>query len=67
MSDRGVDVLRRRRGDEQVTFGDVADHLEDFVARRPASRGVVEELALFLARVEDADHRHEGEGPTLSA
>ena len=61
----GVRRLREERGDEQVTFDDVADHFEDFTRREPASRDVVDRLARFLARVEDVDHEHDGVGPTL--
>lgn len=61
----GVDGLRRKRGDEEVTFADVADHLDDFVAREPASAATVDALARFLAGVEDMSHEHEGIGPTV--
>lgn len=65
MKTDGVQRLRDKRGEEEVTFGDVADHFEDFVRRRPAARETVDELARFLAGIEDVDHEHEGEGPTL--
>ena len=65
MSIGGVDRLRAKRGHEQVTFDDVADHLEDFVRRRPEARATIEAFAAFLAGVEDVDHEHEGHGPTL--
>lgn len=57
----GIGRLREERGDEQVTFGDVADHLVDFVDRDPAARDVVERLARFLAQVEQVDHSHEND------
>ncbi|HEX8001226.1 MAG TPA: DUF6104 family protein [Mycobacteriales bacterium] len=57
----GIERLRAERGDEQVTFGDVADHLVDFVDRDPAARGVVDRLAGFLAEVERVDHAHEND------
>jgi Family of unknown function (DUF6104) len=63
----GVERLRAKRGHEQVTFDDVADHFEDFVQRRPEARATIEAFAAFLARVEDVDHEHEGHGPTLDA
>jgi len=63
----GVRRLREERGEEEVTFDDVADHLEDFARRDPGSREVVDRLAGFLARVEDVDHQHDGIGPTLEA
>ena len=61
----GVERLRAKRGHEQVTFDDVADHFEDFVQRRPEARVTIEAFAAFLASVEDVDHEHEGHGPTL--
>jgi Family of unknown function (DUF6104) len=61
----GVQRLRDRRGEERVSFNDVADHLEDFVDREPGSRGTVDRIASFLAGVEDVDHEHDGQGPTL--
>lgn len=57
----GIDRLRAARGDEQVTFGDVADHFVDFVDRDPAARDVVDRLAAFLAEVERVDHAHEND------
>lgn len=57
----GVAKLREQRGDEQVTFNDVADHLVDFVDRDPAARDVVDRLAAFLAEVERVDHSHEND------
>ena len=65
MSSNGVERLRNKRGDQAVTFADVADHLEDFVKRHPDSRQTVEKLASFIAEVEDVDHQHREEGPTL--
>jgi hypothetical protein len=62
----GVERLRLKRGHEQVTFDDVADHFEDFVQRRPQARRAIEEFAAFLAGVEDVDHEH-NHGPTLDA
>lgn len=57
----GIERLRALRGDEQVTFGDVADHFADFVERDPAARDVVGRLAAFLAEVERVDHDHEND------
>jgi Family of unknown function (DUF6104) len=65
VSSNGVERLRNKRGDQEVTFADVADHLEDFVNRHPDSRQTVEKLASFMAEVEDIDHQHQEEGPTL--
>ena len=61
----GLRRLRDKRGEDEVTFNDVADHVEDFVRRDPGARDTLDRFAGFLARVEDVDHEHEGEGPTL--
>jgi len=58
----GIDTLRAKRGEEQVTFDDVADHLVDFAERHPDAANTVDALARFLAGVEDVDHDH-GEDP----
>lgn len=57
----GVAKLRRDRGEEKVSFHDVADHLVDFTDRHPESRDVVDRLATFLAEVEEVDHSHEND------
>lgn len=59
MGTNGVQRLRDKRGDQEVTFADVADHFEDFAQRRPEARKTIDELASFLAGVEDVDHEHE--------
>jgi hypothetical protein len=58
----GVDRLRTERGSEEVTFDDVADHLEDFVRREPDAGRTIERLAVFLAKLEQVDHDHERDG-----
>jgi hypothetical protein len=57
----GIDRLRAKRGEEQVTFNDVADHLVDFAEREPESAEVLDRLAHFLAGVEDVDHDHDAD------
>lgn len=57
----GITRLREARGDEQVTFHDVADHLVDFADREPGDREVVDRIARFLADVERVDHDHEND------
>jgi hypothetical protein len=61
----GVRRLRDKRGDQEVTFADVADHFEDYVLRRPEARDTIDDLASFLAGVEDVDHEHDDEGPAV--
>jgi hypothetical protein len=61
----GIERLRHTRGGEHVTFSDVADHLDDYVARRPVDADAIERLARFLAGVEDVEHEHDGAGLTV--
>jgi hypothetical protein len=61
----GIEELKRRRGDEDVTFADVADHLYDFATSSPQDAEVVGRLATFLARLDDMQHHHDAtEGST---
>jgi hypothetical protein len=61
----GVTRLREKRGEEKVSFNDVADHVEDFVRRDPGAGAALDRFAGFLAGVEDVEHEHDGVGPTL--
>jgi len=63
----GIAMLRSKRGDEEVTFADVADHLHDFTHRHPEDRPTVEALARFLASVEGQPHHHDGHTRTEAA
>ncbi len=53
-TDRGVEELEARRGDEQVTLGWLADRMRAFVDAYPDFEDAVERLATYLAR-DDAD------------
>jgi hypothetical protein len=55
----GITLLRERRGEEGVTFGEVADHLVDFVTRSPAHVAMVDRLANYLAYVRSEAHEHD--------
>jgi hypothetical protein len=52
----GIDFLRKRRGREQVTFDDVADHLNDYVRLHPSSFKALDAFAKYLAEIERAEH-----------
>ncbi|HET6754808.1 MAG TPA: DUF6104 family protein [Jiangellaceae bacterium] len=52
-TDRGIEELEHRRGDEQVTLGWVAEHLREFVDDNPEFDVAVERLATWLARVDE--------------
>lgn len=52
-TDRGIEELEQRRGDEEVTLAWVADRLREFVDLNPEFEVPVERLATWLARDED--------------
>ena len=51
-TDRGIEEPASRRGDDEVTFGWLAEQLRTFVDLHPSSR-LVERLATWLARLDD--------------
>ena len=53
-TDRGIEELVERRGDEQVSVEWLAERLRTFVDINPAFEDAVERIASFLAR-DDAD------------
>jgi hypothetical protein len=52
-TDRGLEELADRRGEETVSFGWLAERLRDFVDLNPEFETPVERLATWLARLED--------------
>ncbi len=54
-TDRGIEELEHRRGDEQVTLAWVAEQLRAFVDVHPEFETPVERLATWLARLDDED------------
>ncbi|MFZ0323903.1 MAG: DUF6104 family protein [Actinomycetes bacterium] len=52
-TDRGIEELQQRRGDESVTLDWVAERLREFVDLNPEFEVPVERLATWLARVDD--------------
>jgi len=52
-TDRGIEELEARRGDELVTLYWVAERLRDFVDLNPHFETPVERLATWLARLDD--------------
>jgi uncharacterized protein DUF6104 len=51
-TDRGIEELAERRGDEDVTLGWLAEKLTDFVDEHPEHEAAIERLATWLARAE---------------
>lgn len=54
-TDRGIEELEGRRGDEEVTITWLADHLRTFVDLNPEFEVPVDRLATWLARLDDLD------------
>ena len=54
-TDRGIEELERRRGDEEVTVAWLAERLVEFVDLNPDFEVPVERLATWLARLDDPD------------
>ena len=52
-TDRGIEELAERRGDEDVTLGWLAQKLTDFVDEHPEHEAAIERLATWLARAEE--------------
>jgi Family of unknown function (DUF6104) len=54
-TDRGIEELADRRGEETVTLAWLADRLQAFVDANPDFEVPVERLATWLARTDDED------------
>jgi len=54
-TDRGIEELAARRGDDDVTLGWLADQLRTFVDLNPDFETPVERLATWLARLDEPD------------
>jgi hypothetical protein len=54
-TDRGIEELESRRGDEEVSLSWLAERLREFVDLNPEFEVPVERLATWLARHEDPD------------
>ena len=52
-TDRGIEELETRRGDETVTLAWVADQLRTFVDLNPEFEIPLERFATWLARLDD--------------
>ena len=52
-TDRGIEELAERRGEEQVTLAWLAERLKDFVDEHPEFEVPVERVATWLARLDD--------------
>jgi hypothetical protein len=54
-TDRGIDELAQRRGEQSVTLEWLAERLRDFVDDHPQFETPMERFATWLARLDDED------------
>lgn len=54
-TDRGLEELTSRRGEEQVSITWLADQLQLFVDLNPDFETAIERFATWLARIDDED------------
>jgi hypothetical protein len=54
-TDRGLEELADRRGEEEVTLAWLAEKMRAFVDLHPEFENAVERLATYLARDDDVD------------
>jgi hypothetical protein len=54
-TDRGIEELEQRRGDEEVTLAWLAERLREFTDTHPELESATERLATWLARLDDPD------------
>lgn len=54
-TDRGIEELEGRRGDEDITYQELAERLREFVDLHPEFEVPMERLATWLARLDDTE------------
>lgn len=54
-TDRGIEELQRRRGEEEVTLDWLAERMREFVDLNPEFEIPLERLATWLARLDDQE------------
>jgi hypothetical protein len=54
-TDRGIEELDGRRGEEDVTLAWLAERLREFVDLNPEFETPIERFATWLARLDDED------------
>jgi Family of unknown function (DUF6104) len=52
-TDRGIEELTQRRGDDQVSLSWLAERLREFVDEHPDDEAPVDRLASWLARLDE--------------
>lgn len=54
-TDRGIEELERRRGEDEVDLGWMADRMREFVDLNPEFEIPMERFAVYLARLDDEE------------
>ena len=54
-TDRGIEELAERRGEEEVTLEWLAERLRDFIDLNPEFETPMERFAIWLARLDEDD------------
>ncbi len=54
-TDRGIEELQSRRGEDEVSLAWLGERLTEFIDLFPESEPVVDRLATWLARLDDDD------------
>ncbi|MEP6528301.1 MAG: DUF6104 family protein [Nocardioidaceae bacterium] len=62
-TDRGIEELQGRRGDEDVSLSRLAEQLREFVDLNPEFETAIERFATWLARLDDDEPDSLGAAP----
>ena len=54
-TDKGIEELAERRGEEQVSLLWLAERLREYVDLNPETEATVDRLSTWLARLDDED------------
>lgn len=54
-TDRGIEELQTRRGEEEISFDWLTERMQEFVNVHPDFEVPIERLATWLARLDDED------------
>lgn len=54
-TDRGIEELQKRRGEEEISIDWLAERLREFVDLNPEFETPIERLASWMARLDDDD------------
>ena len=58
-TDRGIEELQKRRGEDEVSLDWLAERLREFVDLNPEFETPIERLASWIARLDDDENDEE--------